>query len=714
MKMTRLLSLLLALLLLLSLAPGAALADEGADGVLQMEDGMLQPILQISDPRAADYSNENSDILRYCVYVETDHDTDNDGMADLVKVLVQLPRPAAEGKYRAAVIYDPTPYEAGTCEEYAMDAYSMYVDTGFDYARLYQSGEKRTPAGSVSTLEAALSARPKKDWNYTVPYSGAVGYPSMRGYDYFLVRGYAVVFACGIGTYGSEGFELCGTDLERDSHRCVVEWLTGKRTAYTDKTHNLSISADWSNGNVAMTGCSYGGTLPYEVATTGVEGLKTIIPFAGIASWYDYTNSQGIPIIFEVNYADSLAVYNCGGTFLDNDWTVPNEDYGAWLWQIAQDQGATNGDYAPIWAESDYSDDWENIRCSALIVQGLNDFNVTSRQADLMMQAFARAGMPAKIVLHQDGHNYLNNQRINGVVWQEIMNKWLAHYLYGVDNGIENMPEVSVQSNLDGQYRFYEHWRDFPYLEVSALSDSDSTAVTTEGLAAYATTFLQGEDPQLTGLKGQEIYYATLDEPFAGSYCLDVPEGTTILGVPEVHVKLSTQVTDKDGLMITAVLVDYREDGTPFKAYMTKERLGTTLPVKTVDSFEQGGGLEEKDVLEYVQSSTYSKCVSFGWTDLCNPGLGCDSSEYVSSADLVAGREYEYTFYLLPTAYTLAPGHRLQLIITAWDPYRAFLDEDFQLDPTQPTEFSEYNYDFTIDNASLRVMLPTVQSPLGD
>ena len=105
---------------------------------------------------------------------------------------------------------------------------------------------------------------------------------------------------------------------------------------------------------------------------------------------YDYTNSQGVPTRFDVNYADSLSVYNCGGTFLDNDWTVPNEDYGAWLWQISRDQDATNGDYAPIWAESDYSDDYENIRCSALIVQGLNDFNVTTKQADLMMQAFAK------------------------------------------------------------------------------------------------------------------------------------------------------------------------------------------------------------------------------------------------------------------------------------------------------------------------------------
>ncbi|MCR4923837.1 MAG: hypothetical protein K5931_07495 [Lachnospiraceae bacterium] len=51
-----------------------------------VEDGMMQPILAYSDLRDPQYSNEESDILRYCVYVETDNDTDNDGKADLVKV----------------------------------------------------------------------------------------------------------------------------------------------------------------------------------------------------------------------------------------------------------------------------------------------------------------------------------------------------------------------------------------------------------------------------------------------------------------------------------------------------------------------------------------------------------------------------------------------------------------------------------------------------
>ena len=171
-------------------------------------------------------------------------------------------------------------------------------------------------------------------------------------------------------------------------------------------------------------------------------------------------------------------------------------------------------------------------------------------------------------------------------------------------------------------------------------------------------------------------------------------------------MKMKTDTTDKDGLMVTAVLIDIADEGKPFKAYMVKDRLGNTLPVKTYDSYDAGGGLGEKDLIRYVQSSTTSKCITFGWTDLCNPGKGYSSSEYTASEDLVADQFYDYTFYMLPTAYTLAPGHHLLLMLTSWDPYRAFLDEDFKVDPEMSAYMSDYQYAFTIDNNSLKAMLP--------
>ena len=331
--MKKMTALILAALLALTMLSGALAetAEEitsAYDGNLIIEDGLLQPMTTLTDFADPTVNVDDNGIYRFCVYVETDNDTDNDGKADLVKALVELPRSAAQGVYKAAAIYDPLPYPAGTYEDKAAhNSYtSLYVEEPFNYDDLYRECEKRIPEGEVTTLEAVQFADPN-EWIYSVPISGDSSYYNASQYDYYLIRGYAVVLACGIGTYGSEGFELCGTHLERDSHRAVVEWLTGDRVAYTDKTSNIAISADWCNGKVAMTGCSYGGTLPFSVATTGVKGLETIVPYAGIASWYDYTNTQGAPTRTDVNYADSLAAYNCGGTFLDRDWTVPNREY---------------------------------------------------------------------------------------------------------------------------------------------------------------------------------------------------------------------------------------------------------------------------------------------------------------------------------------------------------------------------------------------------
>lgn len=61
---------------------GAAAEKEEFDGKMHFENGMAQPMLNYS---TVDTPNDKSDILRLCIYVETDHDTDGDGKADLVK-----------------------------------------------------------------------------------------------------------------------------------------------------------------------------------------------------------------------------------------------------------------------------------------------------------------------------------------------------------------------------------------------------------------------------------------------------------------------------------------------------------------------------------------------------------------------------------------------------------------------------------------------------
>lgn len=71
--------------------------------------------------------------------------------------------------------------------------------------------------------------------------------------------------------------------------------------------------------------------------------------------------------------------------------------------------------------------------------------------------------------------------------------------------------------------------------------------------------------------------------------------------------------------------------------------------------------------------------------------------------------EKDYTFYMLPMTCTLAPGHHFELILTTWDPYRVFLDENFKLDPGMTSEPASYDYSCTVNNESLKVILPVAE-----
>ena len=110
--------------------------------------GMAQPIFPYTTGEVTEgYSNDESDIIRYCVYVETNYDTDDDGKLDLVKALVQIPRAAMEGNYKAATIYEARPYITG-CNS-SMNPGENLGSESYDISKLYSQPDKRVPAGTA-------------------------------------------------------------------------------------------------------------------------------------------------------------------------------------------------------------------------------------------------------------------------------------------------------------------------------------------------------------------------------------------------------------------------------------------------------------------------------------------------------------------------------------------------------------------------------------
>ncbi len=568
--------------------------------------GMAQPIFPYTTGAVTEgYDNANSDIIRYCVYVETNYDTDDDGKLDLVKALVQLPRAAMEGDYQAATIYEARPYITG-----CTSGSTPYGDGDYDLDKLYSQPAARVPAGSATTEEAAAAAQ-SSDWYYYNPHEDMYDYEDLEWYDYYLVRGFAVVECGGLGTKGSDGFETCGTDLEIDAFKCVIEWLNGERVAYTDKTSNITIEADWSNGKVGMTGRSYAGTTQFGLATTGVEGLETIVPVAGIASWYEYTNSQGIATRSDPAYSDWLAWY-CAGRYLDEaDWATIADKYGDYLNQIRQDQLATNGDYSDHWATRDYTLDAENIKCPALIVHGLNDDNVRTKEFDLMYQAYEEAGVPVKLLLHQDGHLTPTYPAgglqfmIGEQSYDSILNKWFSHYLYGVDNGIENMAAVTAQSNNDThEWNTYDDWKTDKAITLTGESAESETSSISSDYAAIGVTRSNWKDVFTSGSTASSAMYTmdvTGDTVLKGSVAVNFSAATTngeevqtprgevtvdhdnainlegldhdnYAGLASTGETVDTpeaSLIDRDALMVSAMLVDIAPEGETFPAFNT-------------------------------------------------------------------------------------------------------------------------------------------------
>ena len=702
------------------------------DGTPLFVDGVAQPIFPYTSgvPTEDGYSNENSDIIRYSVYVETNYDTDGDGKLDLVKALVQLPRAAAEGKYKAAAIYDARPYITG-CTDYGDDRDFSYQDDDLEYDldTLYGSAAPRDAKGKMSTMDAAKNAS-ADEWYYLSPYESYPNYPfydyeDLDWYDYFLVRGYAAIEVGGLGTRGSEGLETCGTDVETDAFKCVIEWLTGNRVAYTDKTSNIAITADWSNGNVAMTGRSYGGTTDFAVASTGVQGLKTIVPVAGIASWYEYTNSQGISTSRNPAYSDNLGLY-CAGRYIDeDDWNSIKDTYQAYLNRIYNDQVALNGDYGTHWATRDYTAGntgkktdngltYDNFSCPALIVHGLNDTNVRTKQFQLMYDAFKNANQNVKLLLHQGAHitpdydSHKTSLLIGSETYNGILNKWFSHYLYDQNNGAEEMAAVTVQSNVDGSWTTLNDWDGNTDTLRLSCGDEGETTVTSQ----YPSDVTS---PNWTS----KFLSNTESSEARAVYTMDVDTDTVIIGTPAVHVKAApiqhlaqqtaavsdaidraaaprgidheeimnpanqTAADEDDGiaamsldgdsrnaLMMSAMLVDLSDTAFPtYTTSVTEERTGETNWV--------GSGAQDYDVIRFKQVNSNYKVVAQGWMDLANPNAGFDSASAENKVDLEDGTYYDYTLYLQPTHYTVKAGHKLALVLFTYQPDMTYYSEAY-------------------------------------
>ncbi|MCR4922463.1 MAG: hypothetical protein K5931_00430 [Lachnospiraceae bacterium] len=695
------------------------------------EEGMAQPIIDFSAV-SKNYTNTDSDILRFVVYVETDLDTDLDGKNDLVKAMVEVPRAAAEGDYKAPVIYEASPYLAGTVGIYESwgnpDGYINHIFKpkeieGFSEDQLYQAGNKRTPSANViSTLDWS-EKQDTSDWYYTykVDDKETTNFLSTyNNHDYFLIRGYAVVVSAGLGTKGSEGLETCGSRAEADAFKNIIEWINGKRMAYTDKEHNVPIEAEWASGSVGMEGTSYNGTMAFEVATTGVEGLKTVVPEEAISSWYRYSNQQGqasYPWHFYQQYLASMCASRFFGSTLKNqalDDGCKTQDgksvldlYQGLMHDSFFSESKLKGGWDDYWEERNFSTvskDSVQVKVPALIVQGMQDWNVRSDQAKMMKYVFDEEGQgnDTRVLLHIDGHTTPDNIPIKTKTkersYKEILNLWFSHFLTDHKNGIlDELAPYTVESNIDASFDSYDDWDSEEFLVISSNIAEDEQKITKLPTETDNTASLS-PSPQNT-----DIMRSAVDMTYdLDSFLRDIPDDTvmdeseiiywntewtqniysdiTINGMPYVDLRIKAENVSYDDILVGAMLYDISDQ--EFESYELNNRYGY-LTKREIDSryymtesefkyFEKDSNSEgiyyETQLNEIVTSPVHKHLITKGHLSLKAPlteGGNADfyDHEIDKRQDIEADKYYTYRLFLPPTVYTVKAGHRLVLYL---------------------------------------------------
>ncbi|GAA0908296.1 Xaa-Pro dipeptidyl-peptidase [Virgisporangium aurantiacum] len=583
---------------LLAVTANPASAVPKPPGIV-VQNGVTQPVF--------DYTQA----IRERRYVETEIDSDHDGKRDRVEVRVIRPAETERG-LKVPVIFQPSPYYAG------LNDVPNHDDIDRD-----------DPAAARSAGGADRAAE-------TILFAGYLD-------NYFVPRGYAVVFADSIGTGGSDGCPTSGDPNETLGMKAVVDWLNGRARGFTPEGD--SARATWSTGKTGMIGVSYNATLPNAVATTGVRGLETIVPIAGISSWYDYYRANGgvvAPFPFQGEDTDVLARLVL---------TRKNPEVCAGVMdELERRQDRETGDYSRYWDERNYVKDAHKVRASVFLVHGLNDWNVRTKNGIQWWNALSSNGVQRKIWLHQGPHTDPFNVR--RAEWIATLHRWFDFWLHGVRNGIMNEPMADVET-APNQWTTSRSWPVPGTTQVPLFLGPEAADGRPGTLSRWPSGF--GHDQSFVDDTSQTADQLVDNELAADPNRLaflttPLTSPVRLSGTPRVTVRASL---DGRSPYLTALLVDYGTD-VRFAGIATVPGQDCIAP-----GIPEDPGCFNKRA--YVTRETPLKIVSRGWLDVRNRYSQWDETP------VAAGRTYTLSWDLQPQDHVFKPGHRIGVVLISTD-----------------------------------------------
>jgi X-Pro dipeptidyl-peptidase len=571
---------------------------------LVVRDGVTQPQFSLANA------------IEETVFVETTVDSDLDGKRDRVRLNLSRPGETRTQGIKVPVIFEHSPYRANT---------GGAPNHGVDFDVLPQE-----------FIQPNLTAT-------EVRVNTAKATPDLPGSldNFWVPRGYAVVLGESIGTAFSDGCPTIGDMNETLGTKAIIDWLNGRAPGFD--ANGAPVTADWTTGDVGMTGVSYNGTLPNMVATTGVEGLRTIVPVSAISNWYDYYRANGLVRAphsnrsgvgtneFQGEDLDVLAIFTQG--------VARTEKCAHITQQLLQFQDRITGDYSDYWHERDYLHRAKGVKASVFVVHGLEDYNVMTKAFASWWDELAENRVPRKIWLHKDGHG-----GPRGVTdYQRTLNRWMDHWLFGVDNGIMDEPRADVQ-RPDGTYQKFADWP-APGSRQSTLHLGATNATQPGTLSPRSQS--GGVRPRQSFVdRGRELDtdVALLPSPDVANpnrlvyLSPPLPNGAHLSGTPTVSLRAS--VNNRYAANLTAVLVDY----------------GPDAPVM----------------------------VTRGWMDVQN------RRDADRSTPIQQGQEYTFDWDLQADDYVFPAGHRIGLVVVSTDMH-------YTLRPLPGTELTVFPAKSSVD-----------------
>lgn len=526
-------------------------------------DGVTKPI----------YTTEDAIVEE--LMVETTVDSDGDGELD--QVAIRIMRPDTPEGIQVPVIYEMSPYRAG------LDWSYPFFDVDVELNAVSHPGKGLGRGGGPNAGPQNL---------------GTLG-------NYFVPRGYAVILGESIGTGKSTGCATIGDYQEIAGTKAVIDWLNGNARAFN--SDGEEVFADWTTGNVGMIGASYNGTLPNGVATTGVEGLKTIVPIVAISGWYDYFRANGA-VVAPGGYQgeDASVLLGFVNTRANSEICQPVID------QMIEDEDRITGDYNDFWDARNYLNDVDNIEASVLVAHGLNDWNVKTKQFAQWWEALGENDVDRKLWLHQGGHG-----APPASLWNVERHRWFDYWLYGIENGIMDEDMVNIQREDRGWVQ-QENW---PHV------DAETTSL-----------YLRGEGDGTGSIHSKPVP----NRPHDKQTLIDAPQtrANTLAADPD-------NTNDNRLVYLTDVLTeDVHMSGTPEVSI----RASIDRPVANLTAL----------LVEYDENNN-ANIITRGWMDPQN----------IHSADrsisIVPGREYTFEWDMRPDDYIFEAGNRIGVVLLASD-----------------------------------------------